>query len=68
MRAVGVIEMLMGVGILSPRSKVSSYAVFGWLLSNCAESLAESELRCRRSRQSIWLSVHLRPEVDPVSE
>jgi hypothetical protein len=33
MRAVGIVEMLVGVGILSPRSKVSSYAASAWLLS-----------------------------------
>jgi uncharacterized membrane protein YphA (DoxX/SURF4 family) len=33
MRAVGVIEMLVGVGILSPRTRVSSYAAAAWLLA-----------------------------------
>jgi hypothetical protein len=33
MRAVGIIEMLVGVGVLSPQSKISSYAASGWLLS-----------------------------------
>lgn len=36
MRAVGVIEMLVGVGILSPRTKLSSYAAGGWLLAIAA--------------------------------
>jgi uncharacterized membrane protein YphA (DoxX/SURF4 family) len=33
MRAAGVVEMLVGVGILSRRSKISSYAASAWLLS-----------------------------------
>jgi uncharacterized membrane protein YphA (DoxX/SURF4 family) len=33
MRAAGIIEMLVGVGILSRRSKISSYAASAWLLS-----------------------------------
>ena len=33
MRAIGVIEMLVGAGILSPRSRVSSYAASAWLLA-----------------------------------
>jgi uncharacterized membrane protein YphA (DoxX/SURF4 family) len=31
MRIVGVIEMLVGIGILSPKSQVSSYAASVWL-------------------------------------
>jgi uncharacterized membrane protein YphA (DoxX/SURF4 family) len=31
MRVVGVIEMLVGIGILSPRSQISSYAASVWL-------------------------------------
>ena len=33
MRAVGVVEMLVGAGILSPRARISSYAASAWLLS-----------------------------------
>jgi uncharacterized membrane protein YphA (DoxX/SURF4 family) len=33
MRAVGVVEMLVGVGILSPRTRLSSYAASAWLLA-----------------------------------
>ena len=33
LRAVGVIEMLVGVGILSPRTRLSSYAASAWLLA-----------------------------------
>jgi uncharacterized membrane protein YphA (DoxX/SURF4 family) len=33
MRAVGVIEMLVGAGILSPRARLSSYAASAWLLA-----------------------------------
>ena len=33
MRAVGIIEMLVGVGILSPRTRLSSYAAAAWLLA-----------------------------------
>ena len=33
MRVVGIVEMLVGLGMLSPRSKISSYAASGWLLS-----------------------------------
>jgi hypothetical protein len=33
MGAVGIIEMLVGIGILSPRSTISSYAASAWLLS-----------------------------------
>ena len=33
MRIVGVVEMLVGVGILSPRVEISSYAASAWL--NC---------------------------------
>ena len=33
MRAVGVIEMLVGVGILSPRTRVSSYSAAAWLMA-----------------------------------
>jgi uncharacterized membrane protein YphA (DoxX/SURF4 family) len=33
MRAIGVIEMLVGIGILSPRAKLSSYAASAWLLA-----------------------------------
>ena len=31
MRIVGVIEMLVGVGILSPKTEISSYAASAWL-------------------------------------
>jgi|SRR6185312_10739925 len=31
MRIVGVVEMLVGIGILSPKSQISSYAASGWL-------------------------------------
>jgi len=33
MRMAGVIEMLVGVGILSPRHRLSSYAASAWLLA-----------------------------------
>ena len=33
MRTIGVVEMLVGLGILSPRGKVSSYAASVWLLA-----------------------------------
>ena len=33
MRAVGVVEMLVGLGILSPRTRLSSYAAGAWLLA-----------------------------------
>ena len=33
MRGVGVIEMLVGIGILSPRAKLSSYAASACLLA-----------------------------------
>ena len=33
MRATGIGEMLVGVGILSPRSRISSSAASAWLLS-----------------------------------
>jgi uncharacterized membrane protein YphA (DoxX/SURF4 family) len=33
MRAVGIIEMLVGLGILSPRTRLSSYAAAAWLLA-----------------------------------
>jgi len=36
MRIVGVIEMLVGVGILSPRHRVSSYAASAWLMAIAA--------------------------------
>ena len=36
MRIVGIIEMLVGVGILSPRTRLSSYAASAWLLSIAA--------------------------------
>ena len=36
MRAVGVIEMLVGLGILSPRTRLSSYAASAWLLAIAA--------------------------------
>lgn len=36
MRIVGVIEMLVGLGILSPRTQVSSYAACAWLMSIAA--------------------------------
>jgi hypothetical protein len=36
MRAIGVIEMAVGAGILSPRSRVSSYAASAWLLAIAA--------------------------------
>ena len=31
MRIVGVIEMLVGIGILSPKTEISSYAASAWL-------------------------------------
>jgi hypothetical protein len=31
MRIVGVIEMAVGVGILSPKTEISSYVAFAWL-------------------------------------
>ena len=36
MRAVGTIEMLVGIGILSPRHRISSYAASGWLVAIAA--------------------------------
>lgn len=36
MRVVGVIEMLVGIGILSPRTRISSYAASAWLMSIAA--------------------------------
>jgi len=36
MRAVGLIEMLVGIGILSPHTRLSSYAAGGWLLTIAA--------------------------------
>jgi hypothetical protein len=33
MRAVGVIEMAVGAGILSPKSRPSSYIASAWLLA-----------------------------------
>jgi uncharacterized membrane protein YphA (DoxX/SURF4 family) len=33
MRAVGLIEMLVGIGILSPKHKLASYAASAWLLA-----------------------------------
>lgn len=33
MHAVGVVEMLVGVGILSPRTRVSSYGAAAWLMA-----------------------------------
>jgi hypothetical protein len=33
MGAVGIMEMLVGIGILSPRSTIFSYAASAWLLS-----------------------------------
>ncbi len=32
MRAVGIVEMAVGIGILSPRTRISSYAAAAWLL------------------------------------
>jgi len=42
MRAAGIIEMLVGIGILSPRAKLASYAASAWLLS-IAVNLALNE-------------------------
>ena len=39
MRGVGVVEMLVGLGILSPREKVASYAASAWLLAIAANLL-----------------------------
>lgn len=33
MRVVGAIEMLVGIGILSPRTRLSSYAASAWLMA-----------------------------------
>jgi len=33
MRTVGVIEMVVGIGILSPRTRIASYAAAAWLLA-----------------------------------
>lgn len=33
MRAIGVVEMLVGAGILSPRTRVSSYSAAAWLMA-----------------------------------
>ena len=33
MRVVGVIEMLVGLGILSPQKRLASYIASGWLLA-----------------------------------
>jgi uncharacterized membrane protein YphA (DoxX/SURF4 family) len=43
MRAVGVIEMLVGVGILSPRHKISSYAASVWLLAIAANLVLNAD-------------------------
>jgi uncharacterized membrane protein YphA (DoxX/SURF4 family) len=36
MRTVGIVEMLVGAGILSPKSRISSYAASLWLASIAA--------------------------------
>jgi uncharacterized membrane protein YphA (DoxX/SURF4 family) len=36
MRIVGVVEMAVGAGVLSPRSRISSYAASAWLLAIAA--------------------------------
>ena len=36
MRGVGIVEMLVGIGILSPRHRLSSYAASAWLLAIAA--------------------------------
>jgi uncharacterized membrane protein YphA (DoxX/SURF4 family) len=41
MRAVGVVEMLVGIGILRPRTRVASYAASAWLDRDRRESMAE---------------------------
>ena len=33
MRTVGIVEMLVGIGILSPRTRIASYAAAAWLLA-----------------------------------
>jgi uncharacterized membrane protein YphA (DoxX/SURF4 family) len=43
MRAVGVIEMLVGLGILSPRLKISSYAASAWLLAIAANLILNAD-------------------------
>jgi len=55
MGAVGIREMLVGIGILSPRSKMSSYAASAWLLS-IALNLWLNDLILRRS---IWADIGL---------
>jgi uncharacterized membrane protein YphA (DoxX/SURF4 family) len=43
MRTVGVIEMLVGIGILSPRHRVSSYAASAWLIGIAANLLLNQD-------------------------
>jgi len=60
MRAVGIVEMLVGVGILSPRSKLSSYAASAWLLSIAVNLWLNEDYDIARGwRQSPRLSLAL---------
>jgi len=43
MRLTGVIEMLVGAGILSARPKLASYAASAWLLSIAAELILNGD-------------------------
>lgn len=43
MRTVGVIEMAVGVGILSPRSRLSSYAASAWLAGIAANLVLDRD-------------------------
>jgi len=43
MRAIGIVEMLVGLGILSPGEKISSYAASGWLLAIAANLLLNED-------------------------
>ncbi len=43
MRMVGVIEMLVGAGILGPRHRLSSYAASAWLLAIAADLMMNED-------------------------
>jgi len=53
MRVVGLIEMLVGIGILSPKSRIHSYAASAWL-SCIAANLVMNKDYTSQSETSIW--------------
>lgn len=68
MRAVGVVEMLVGVGILSPRSRLSSYAASAWLAAIAANLVLDHDYDIAARDLNMAISAFALAQLDAVHE